>query len=116
MQHKEADNQKQTALSSIAKAWGDEKKQERWLKWKHDVIEQTEKLILDNIPFNDLYKFIANARHEIAIELDQDGQHALGIPRHEYSYPMTGITTYSRYCDFYPYLVSRFDAIPEKQR
>lgn len=115
MQHKGPDDL-DSLSSSLVTAWGGEEKQKKWLQWKHDIIEQTKELFLNNVSFKDLFKFIAKGRNDIAWDLNQDQKESLGILRdpHKIGNYETSITDHERYRDFYPYLMYQFGAIPGK--
>lgn len=113
------DNSDKSAQTSLTKNWGGEEDQSTWLKWKKSVIAQTIDLIKgqsdshqESDSFNNLYKYIAKSRFQIAQELHQS--YNIGKIRSRGDFATTPLNKSGRYADFYDYLLFCYNNLPQQ--
>lgn len=104
--------------NSLTNAWNPEQ-QDSWQVLKQETIAAAKALFKKGKPsFMTLYRFLADARHQIAVTLQQESLEYLGILRDEHcEYIDTPITLLhpgaGRYASFFPCLANRYQALSQ---
>ncbi|KTC98637.1 Avirulence protein [Legionella erythra] len=104
--------------NSLINAWNPSQ-QDTWKVLKQEAMTKAKMLFIKEKPsFLTLYRFLADARHQIAVSLKQESLEYLGILRDEHcEYIDTPITLLhpdqGRYASFFPCLADRYQSLSQ---
>ncbi|QRN02508.1 hypothetical protein GH742_00680 [Legionella sp. MW5194] len=104
--------------NSLTQAWNPNQ-QDNWKALKREAISRAKTLFIKGKPsFMTLYRFLAEARHQMAVTLQQESLEYLGILRDEHcEYIDTPLTLLypekGRYASFFPCLADRYQQLSQ---